>query len=296
MYVLWCRSLIQCLIVSFSVPVNEVENNQNIRFILIVFFVFLGAFTALTIILRVIRRKTCKPIIMKGILLREFWYVMNLDNLVQILEHCACICLVYSAWFHVVWHYIWKQQQQQQNMSCNTDYFHFKCIVNDISNYIYTSSQYLIMTLLVWQTNPYEVNEISHSDRSRTKDIWQRERFGCHRAIWRYGWSYDWFPRWIESTSLQLQPASSLHWGRHHIAGYRKDSTSLPVYICHIWRRPHWTCITAADSENSALSRLDKMIIVIWNGQLDALIMNTGWHLTVKSEHLCYLGVRYQWM
>ncbi|XP_056111395.1 tumor necrosis factor receptor superfamily member 17 [Rhinichthys klamathensis goyatoka] len=50
-----------------SIPVNEVENNQNIRFILIVFFVFLGAFTALTIILRVIRRKTCKPIIMKAI-------------------------------------------------------------------------------------------------------------------------------------------------------------------------------------------------------------------------------------
>lgn len=64
--------LIQSLFVSFSVPVNEVENNQNIRFILIVFFVFLGAFTALTIILRVIRRKTCKPIIMKGILLKEY--------------------------------------------------------------------------------------------------------------------------------------------------------------------------------------------------------------------------------
>ncbi|XP_048026833.1 tumor necrosis factor receptor superfamily member 17 isoform X2 [Megalobrama amblycephala] len=47
-----------------SIPENEVEKNQNIRFILIVFFVFLGAFTALTIILRVIRRKTCKPIIM----------------------------------------------------------------------------------------------------------------------------------------------------------------------------------------------------------------------------------------
>ncbi len=64
--VLWFQSLIQCLIVSFSVPENEVEKNQNIRLILIVFFVFLGAFTALTIILRVIRRKTCKPIINKG--------------------------------------------------------------------------------------------------------------------------------------------------------------------------------------------------------------------------------------
>ncbi|KAK2876547.1 hypothetical protein Q8A67_020643 [Cirrhinus molitorella] len=48
-----------------SIPENEVEKNQNIRLILIVFFVFLGAFTALTIILRVIRRKTCKPIMKK---------------------------------------------------------------------------------------------------------------------------------------------------------------------------------------------------------------------------------------
>uniref|UniRef100_A0A8C1J638 BCMA TALL-1 binding domain-containing protein n=1 Tax=Cyprinus carpio TaxID=7962 RepID=A0A8C1J638_CYPCA len=38
---------------------TSIEKNQNIRLILIVFFVFLGAFTALTIILRVIRRKTC---------------------------------------------------------------------------------------------------------------------------------------------------------------------------------------------------------------------------------------------
>lgn len=52
---------------SFSVPENEVEKNQNIRVILIVFFVFLGAFTALTIILRVICRKTCKPIMKKVI-------------------------------------------------------------------------------------------------------------------------------------------------------------------------------------------------------------------------------------
>uniref|UniRef100_A0A672PXJ0 Tumor necrosis factor receptor superfamily member 17-like n=1 Tax=Sinocyclocheilus grahami TaxID=75366 RepID=A0A672PXJ0_SINGR len=37
---------------------TSIEKNQNIRLILIVFFVFLGAFTALTIILRVIRRKT----------------------------------------------------------------------------------------------------------------------------------------------------------------------------------------------------------------------------------------------
>ncbi|XP_050979696.1 tumor necrosis factor receptor superfamily member 17 isoform X1 [Labeo rohita] len=50
-----------------SIPENEVEKNQNIRLILIVFFVFLGAFTALTIILRVIRRKTCKPIMKKVI-------------------------------------------------------------------------------------------------------------------------------------------------------------------------------------------------------------------------------------
>ncbi|XP_016346464.1 tumor necrosis factor receptor superfamily member 17-like [Sinocyclocheilus anshuiensis] len=50
-----------------SIPENEVEKNQNIYLILIVFFVFLGAFTALTIILRVIRRKTCKPIINKVI-------------------------------------------------------------------------------------------------------------------------------------------------------------------------------------------------------------------------------------
>ncbi|XP_026133444.1 tumor necrosis factor receptor superfamily member 17 [Carassius auratus] len=50
-----------------SMPENEVEQNQNIRLILIVFFAFLGAFTALTIILRVIRRKTCKPIINKVI-------------------------------------------------------------------------------------------------------------------------------------------------------------------------------------------------------------------------------------
>uniref|UniRef100_A0A8C2EHG9 Tumor necrosis factor receptor superfamily member 17-like n=1 Tax=Cyprinus carpio TaxID=7962 RepID=A0A8C2EHG9_CYPCA len=50
-----------------SIPENEVEKNQNIRLILIVFFVFLGAFTALTIILRVIRRKTCKPIMNKVI-------------------------------------------------------------------------------------------------------------------------------------------------------------------------------------------------------------------------------------
>ncbi|XP_058650033.1 tumor necrosis factor receptor superfamily member 17 isoform X1 [Onychostoma macrolepis] len=48
-----------------SIPENEVEKNQNIRLILIVFFVFLGAFTVLTIILRVIRRKTCKPIMNK---------------------------------------------------------------------------------------------------------------------------------------------------------------------------------------------------------------------------------------
>ncbi|KAI2658523.1 Tumor necrosis factor receptor superfamily member 17 [Labeo rohita] len=61
------QSLIQCFIVSISVPENEVEKNQNIRLILIVFFVFLGAFTALTIILRVIRRKTCKPIMKKVI-------------------------------------------------------------------------------------------------------------------------------------------------------------------------------------------------------------------------------------
>ncbi|XP_051523738.1 tumor necrosis factor receptor superfamily member 17 isoform X1 [Myxocyprinus asiaticus] len=47
-----------------SIPVNEAEKNQNISFILIVFFVILGAFTALTIMLQVIRRKTCKPIIM----------------------------------------------------------------------------------------------------------------------------------------------------------------------------------------------------------------------------------------
>ncbi|XP_026079094.1 tumor necrosis factor receptor superfamily member 17 [Carassius auratus] len=50
-----------------SIPENEVEKNQNIRVILIVFFVFLGAFTALTIILRVICRKTCKPIMKKVI-------------------------------------------------------------------------------------------------------------------------------------------------------------------------------------------------------------------------------------
>ncbi|XP_067286118.1 tumor necrosis factor receptor superfamily member 17 [Pseudorasbora parva] len=53
-----------CKTLCTSIPVNEVEKNQNIRFILIVFFVFLGAFTAVTIILRVIRRKTCKPITM----------------------------------------------------------------------------------------------------------------------------------------------------------------------------------------------------------------------------------------
>uniref|UniRef100_A0A671LMN3 Tumor necrosis factor receptor superfamily member 17-like n=1 Tax=Sinocyclocheilus anshuiensis TaxID=1608454 RepID=A0A671LMN3_9TELE len=47
---------------------TSIEKNQNIYLILIVFFVFLGAFTALTIILRVIRRKTCKPIINKGTL------------------------------------------------------------------------------------------------------------------------------------------------------------------------------------------------------------------------------------
>ncbi|XP_043108951.1 tumor necrosis factor receptor superfamily member 17 isoform X1 [Puntigrus tetrazona] len=50
-----------------SIPENEVEKNQNIRLILIVFFVFLGAFTVLTIILQVIRRKSCKPIMNKVI-------------------------------------------------------------------------------------------------------------------------------------------------------------------------------------------------------------------------------------
>ncbi|XP_056326170.1 tumor necrosis factor receptor superfamily member 17 [Danio aesculapii] len=54
-----------------SIPENEVEKNLNIRFILIVFFVFLGAFTALTIILRVIHRKSCKPIIMNKVLCEE---------------------------------------------------------------------------------------------------------------------------------------------------------------------------------------------------------------------------------
>ncbi|XP_018976540.1 tumor necrosis factor receptor superfamily member 17-like [Cyprinus carpio] len=56
-----------CKIFCTSIPENEVEKNQNIRLILIVFFAFLGAFTALTIILRVIRRKTCKPIMNKVI-------------------------------------------------------------------------------------------------------------------------------------------------------------------------------------------------------------------------------------
>lgn len=91
MYVLWCRSLIQCLIVSFSVPVNEVENNQNIRFILIVFFVFLGAFTALTIILRVIRRKTCKPIIMKGICYEFRQFGSNFRTLCMHLLNLQCL-------------------------------------------------------------------------------------------------------------------------------------------------------------------------------------------------------------
>ncbi|XP_068075406.2 tumor necrosis factor receptor superfamily member 17 [Danio rerio] len=54
-----------------SIPENEVEKNQNMRFILIVFFVFLGAFMALTIILRVIQRKNCKPIIMNKVLCEE---------------------------------------------------------------------------------------------------------------------------------------------------------------------------------------------------------------------------------
>lgn len=166
-------------------------------------------------------------------------------------------------------------------------------------NYSYTSI--FIQCLIMWQTNPYEANQISHSDRSRTKDIWQRERLGCHRAIWRYGWTYDGFAGWTESASLQLQPASSFHWGRHHIAGYHKDSTSLPVYICHIWRRSHGTCITAADSGahhlTITLCRLDTILIVIWNGLLDTLIMNTGLEHRMVSDcqkltSLCYLGVR----
>ncbi|XP_055032030.1 uncharacterized protein [Misgurnus anguillicaudatus] len=60
-----------CTTYCTSIPENEVEKSQNIHFILIIVFSFLGAFMALTIILRVIRRKTCKPIVIKKVLGQE---------------------------------------------------------------------------------------------------------------------------------------------------------------------------------------------------------------------------------
>ncbi|XP_036427661.1 tumor necrosis factor receptor superfamily member 17 [Colossoma macropomum] len=41
---------------------NEARENQNVRTVLIVLFVFLGACTTLTLILQVIRRKACKHV------------------------------------------------------------------------------------------------------------------------------------------------------------------------------------------------------------------------------------------
>ncbi|XP_056627139.1 tumor necrosis factor receptor superfamily member 17 [Triplophysa dalaica] len=54
-----------------SIPAKEPEKTQNIHFILTIFFVFLGAFMVLTIILGVIRKKTCKLIDIKKVIGRE---------------------------------------------------------------------------------------------------------------------------------------------------------------------------------------------------------------------------------
>ncbi|KAB5555496.1 hypothetical protein PHYPO_G00034890 [Pangasianodon hypophthalmus] len=48
--------------ISFTASANEAGANRNIRVILIVLFVFLGAFITLTLI-QVVRRKACRPVI-----------------------------------------------------------------------------------------------------------------------------------------------------------------------------------------------------------------------------------------
>lgn len=47
---------------SFTASANEAGKNQNIRVIIIVLFVFLGAFITLTLI-QVVRRKACRSVI-----------------------------------------------------------------------------------------------------------------------------------------------------------------------------------------------------------------------------------------
>ncbi|KAA0725268.1 hypothetical protein E1301_Tti005980 [Triplophysa tibetana] len=60
-----------CTTYCTSIPKKESEQTQNIHFILTIFFVFLGAFMVLNIILRVIRKKTCKPIDIKKVIGKE---------------------------------------------------------------------------------------------------------------------------------------------------------------------------------------------------------------------------------
>lgn len=60
--------------ISFTASANEAGPNRNIRVILIVLFVFLGAFITLTLI-QVVRRKACRSVIKaKGRVLHRTYY------------------------------------------------------------------------------------------------------------------------------------------------------------------------------------------------------------------------------